>query len=84
MNHVNSGSVSTTTSRVHATTDRVYVTIGRVHVIISGLSETIDRAPATVGMMSEKIVAEYHTCLTSYRAEPDTLDMSHRWSEHIR
>jgi hypothetical protein len=44
----------------------------------------IDRAPATVGMMSEKIVAEYHTCLTSYRAEPDTLDMSHRWSEHIR
>jgi hypothetical protein len=62
MNHVNSGSVSVTNGRVHATTSRVPRTFGRVS--------------ATVGGMNE-IAAEYHTCLTSYRAEPDTFDMSH-------
>jgi hypothetical protein len=69
MNPVYSGSVSATTSRVPGT-------IGRI-------PETIGQVPATVGRMSEKIAVEYHTCLTSYRVEPDTLDISHGLSGHV-
>jgi hypothetical protein len=77
MNHANLGSVFITTGGVHAIT-------GRVPRIIGRLPGTIGRVPATVGRMNEKIAAEYHTCLTYYRAEPDTFDMSHGWSENVR
>jgi hypothetical protein len=47
--------------------------------------ELMDRVPGivgrvlgTVGRRREEIAAEYHTCLTSYRAEPGTLNMFHR------
>jgi hypothetical protein len=70
MNPINSRSVPITTGQVHATAGRV--------------PGTIDRVPAIVGMMSEEIAAKYHTCLMLYRAKPGTLDMSHRWSAHVR
>jgi hypothetical protein len=32
--------------------------------------------PVTVSWRREEIAAKYHTCLTPYRAEPGTSDMS--------
>jgi hypothetical protein len=63
---------------VHATTSRVHVTIGRVPGMIGRVHEIIGRVLGTVGRMREEITVEYHTYLTSYRAEPDTSDMFHR------
>jgi hypothetical protein len=62
----------------------VPITIGRVPRTIGRVHATTGRVPAIVGMMSEEIAAKYHTCLMLYRAEPGTLDMSHRWSVHVR
>jgi hypothetical protein len=50
---------------------------------IGWVLETIGRVPATVGRMSEEIAAEYHTCLTPYRAEPNPSDMFHSWIGHV-
>jgi hypothetical protein len=47
-----------------------------VHVTTGRASKTIGQVPATVVRLSEEIAAQYHTCLTPYRAEPGTLDMS--------
>jgi hypothetical protein len=65
MNHVNSGSVPATTSRVHATTDRVHVTIGRV-------PGTISQVPTTIGRMRKEIVVEYHRSRALHNIHPHT------------
>jgi hypothetical protein len=60
------------------------VNLGSMPATTGQVPKTIGRVPTTVDRMSEEIAAEYHTCLTPYRAKPGTSDMFHKWIRHIR